>query len=166
VSAPERILLTGSREWAGPAAEARVRKELHLAGFGRDVQWAHGACPRGLDAVADAVLGEDARNVVVRFPVDHAEDGPWPGAGPRRNRRMVEQFAPDRALAFGALARRAQVQSGRRAGDWLWIETGTGGTVRLCLARGVPVRWVEAPDRTAVPLSEMPGAPPPGTVVQ
>ena len=35
-------------------------------------------------------------------PVDHALDGKWPGAGPRRNRRMLQQKSPDRVVAFVA----------------------------------------------------------------
>jgi hypothetical protein len=35
-----------------------------------------------------------------RFPVKHATDGPWPAAGPRRNRRMLVAFKPDVVLAF------------------------------------------------------------------
>jgi len=35
-----------------------------------------------------------------RYPVDHDLDGPWPAAGPRRNRRMFEQSKPERGIAF------------------------------------------------------------------
>lgn len=35
-------------------------------------------------------------------PVDHALDGPWPAAGPRRNARMLRKKKPDRGLAFVA----------------------------------------------------------------
>lgn len=35
-----------------------------------------------------------------RYAVDHTLDGPWPAAGPRRNRRMLEQSEPDRGIAF------------------------------------------------------------------
>lgn len=35
-------------------------------------------------------------------PVDHSLDGPWPGAGPRRNWRMFKTKAPDRVIAFVA----------------------------------------------------------------
>jgi len=35
-----------------------------------------------------------------RYPVDHALDGPWPAAGPRRNRRMFRESKPDRSIAF------------------------------------------------------------------
>lgn len=36
----------------------------------------------------------------MRFPVDHVLDGPWPGAGPRRNLRMFKQGNPERGIAF------------------------------------------------------------------
>lgn len=35
-----------------------------------------------------------------RCAVDHTLDGPWPGAGPRRNWRMLRTTAPDRVIAF------------------------------------------------------------------
>lgn len=34
--------------------------------------------------------------------VDHALDGPWPGAGPRRNGRMLREKRPDMGLGFVA----------------------------------------------------------------
>jgi hypothetical protein len=33
-------------------------------------------------------------------PVDHAQDGPWPGAGPRRNRRKLRTHRPGALIAF------------------------------------------------------------------
>lgn len=43
--------------------------------------------------VANGIPGE-------RYPVDHALDGPWPAAGPRRNRRMFNLGKPERGIAF------------------------------------------------------------------
>jgi hypothetical protein len=87
-----RLLVTGSRDWTD-----RRLLESALDGI---VQWlftdvvpivVHGACETGADAMAD----EWARSrgywrephPVVR------EHGPWPAAGPRRNREMVEAGA-------------------------------------------------------------------------
>lgn len=64
----------------------------------------HGACMMdekmsGADHWADEWA---MRNGVPaeRYPVDHTLDGPWPAAGPRRNRRMLETSKPDRGIAF------------------------------------------------------------------
>lgn len=34
------------------------------------------------------------------YAIDHALDGPWPGAGPRRNERMLAASKPDLVVAF------------------------------------------------------------------
>lgn len=34
------------------------------------------------------------------YAVDHAIDGPWPAAGPRRNQRMLAQSRPTLGMAF------------------------------------------------------------------
>lgn len=58
----------------------------------------HGAA-RG----ADTLAGLWARSNGVAcsaFPVDHVKDGPWPGAGYFRNKRMYRETHPDMVLAF------------------------------------------------------------------
>lgn len=41
------------------------------------------------------------RNLMTNaYPVDHDLDGPWPGAGPRRNQRMLTASIPDLVVAF------------------------------------------------------------------
>lgn len=58
-----------------------------------------GACPTGADnlaiewAIVNWVSFEE-------YPVDHQLDGPWPGAGPRRNARMLRLSKPDKVIAF------------------------------------------------------------------
>ncbi|MFY0539934.1 hypothetical protein [Nannocystis pusilla] len=56
--------------------------------------------------------------------VDHAVDGPWPEAGPRRSRRMIATLKPQFGLAYPVLGR---------------ANTGTWSCVRSAMAQGVPV---------------------------
>lgn len=59
---------------------------------------AHGAC-RG----ADEMAGRIAKGLGIKvkeYPVDNVIDGPWPGAGPARNRRMLETERPDLVVGF------------------------------------------------------------------
>ena len=60
----------------------------------------HGACHLG---GADALAHDWAMKHgvwVVAFPVMHHLDGPWPGAGPRRNERMLRDGRPNVVMAF------------------------------------------------------------------
>lgn len=81
-----------------------------------------GKCSTGADKIAAdwAVV-----NLVplIEYPVDHKLDGPWPGAGPRRNARMLWDGEPDRVIAF---------PGGR----------GTADMVRRARAAGVPVQEI------------------------
>ena len=64
-----------------------------------------------------------------RFCVDSKIDGPWPGAGPRRNRRMVEFLAGSTERVY-----LVAFQGGR----------GTADCVRQATARGIRAvfpRW-------------------------
>lgn len=82
----------------------------------------HGAA-RG----ADYMAGKWARLRGVTeeaYPVDHSLDGPWPGAGPMRNLRMVRESKPYMVLAF---------PGGR----------GTGHMVKEARERGLPVYEVD-----------------------
>lgn len=72
----------------------RIDAEEGIAGI------VHGDAPGG-DTFAERwcwLYGVPTR----RYPVDQRLDGPWPGAGPRRNARMLnaERFNVSRVLAF------------------------------------------------------------------
>lgn len=58
-----------------------------------------GACPTGADHMANQWA---LRNGLAteRYPVDHTIDGPWPGAGPNRNTRMILESKPDMGICF------------------------------------------------------------------
>ena len=91
------VAVSGSRRVRPVEA---VRKEFELLGLGPDDVVVHGACHLGgVDDVADEVAQERGC-IIARYPVDHRIDGPWPGAGPRRNRRMLRDSGAERLLAF------------------------------------------------------------------
>ncbi len=138
MSAAVRILYTGSRAWCDHNAIF-----AYVTGAPPGAVIIHGACPTGADSIVDRAARGD-RRAIESYPVDHSVDGPWPGAGPNRNRRMLEQSKPGLAIAFGALWR-----GPRRV-------TGTGHMVRLCLAAGLPVRWIAEPCAEPVDLATMP----------
>lgn len=112
------ILVTGGRDYADRDAVFRSLDAVHAKDPIRRL--IHGGCPRGgADKYAHDWAYE--RGVVVRsYPVDHDKDGPWPGAGPRRNARMVEDGEACGAVAFPGGA-------------------GTDGCVQLLLNADVPV---------------------------
>jgi hypothetical protein len=81
----------------------------------------HGACHLGgADILADEWA--KARGIPVKpCGVDHAIDGPWPGAGPRRNGRMFATTRPDAVVAFpGDRGTRNMIRQARAAGLPVW----------------------------------------------
>ncbi|MFE0651019.1 SLOG family protein [Streptomyces sp. NPDC059534] len=100
---PYRILVTGSRDWADMDC---VYANIATAVFQHvPAVIVHGACPTGADAQAAWWVRMHGRTLGVteeRHPAQGhptKDFGPWPGAGPRRNRRMVDLGA-DLCLAF------------------------------------------------------------------
>jgi len=151
-----RLLVCGSRAWSDEAAVRRELVVLLWKTAAPDVV-IHGAA-KGADTLAAfwAVMlsSADGKGVIVLpFPADWERNGR--SAGPRRNARMLAEGKPDRGLAFGALYRETNIRGGGPRGTG-WPRTGTGDMVRRMLAAGLPVRWVAAPDATAVDLTEMP----------
>lgn len=101
-----KLLGAGARDWPESlAGRQRIRRSLEraktLAPAGARLVLVHGACPTG----ADKIMGEVAPEIgfeVRPYPVDHALDGPWPQAGPRRNSRMLdEENRPDEPVNEG-----------------------------------------------------------------
>ncbi len=151
-----KLLVCGSRKWTGHMMD--IARELRDLPRGTVI--IHGACSRRVD---DLEVSVDMLADLVAdrcgfprepYPVDHALDGPWPGAGPRRNARMLAEGRPDRGLAFGALWR-------NDPGEWMRRgarirKTGTGDMVHRMLAARLPVRWIATAGAEAVDLTEMP----------
>jgi len=149
-----RLLVCGSRDWHGTWEDIAV----HLPDVD-DLTIIHGACSRidsrGVQVSVDSIvawIAPQLGHAVEAYPVNHGLDGPWPGAGPARNRRMLA-VKPDRGLAFGPLWK--MDPSWKR-----YRPTGTGHMVGLMLAAKLPVRWILAPTLDAVDLIEIPTAPP------
>ena len=91
-----KVLVCGGRDFKDSATLFQVLDQFHREhGFTFLV---HGDA-RG----ADRLAGEWAKEQGVPFkayPVEHDLDGEWPGAGPRRNRRMYDDAKPDMVVAF------------------------------------------------------------------
>lgn len=78
-----RVLITGSRNWEGPAAEAKIAEVLGAAqrfaeAVGSPLVVVHGDCPTGADAVADRwARRRDQEGVLVDpHPANFAEHRP------------------------------------------------------------------------------------------
>ncbi len=113
------VVITGSRTWK----DSVVIKHF-LASLPKDMRVAHGGCPSGVDAFADAAARALGLAVDV-YSVDHDKDGPWPAAGPRRNLRMLDEARPDLVLAF----------SSTEAGS---MSKGTASCVKFARTKGIP----------------------------
>lgn len=60
---------------------------------------------------------------VEAYPVDHEQDGPWPGAGPRRSARMLRKGRATDLMVFpGDKGTRACVRAARVLGLKVWEE--------------------------------------------
>ncbi|WP_328941562.1 DUF2493 domain-containing protein [Streptomyces sp. NBC_00250] len=103
---PYRILITGSRDWDDVTTIGAALEQALIDAGARSVLVVHGDCPSGADWHADHyarwLRGKGCDIDVEQHPAQGhpTEDfGPWPGAGPRRNRHMVSLGA-DLCLAF------------------------------------------------------------------
>lgn len=93
-----RILVTGSRDWSDrDAIEGALYSAWEQLGGGASITLVHGHCPTGADRIAELVWSTHRpRNPIERHPADWSKGR---GAGPERNREMVELGA-DVCLAF------------------------------------------------------------------
>ncbi|MFF7880994.1 SLOG family protein [Streptomyces sp. NPDC020794] len=135
MTAPFRILVTGSRDW-DDVDEVWLRLgdavgPIHRDNISREIVIVHGDCPRGADAIAD----QWGRKYGATVEGHRAEDfGPWPRCGPIRNRHMVGLGA-DLCLAFIGPCTKATCRKPRPHGSH-----GTTGCADLAEAAGIPVR--------------------------
>lgn len=88
-----RVLVCGGRHYHDRTATFRALVAL------QPLVIICGACPAGADqhAIDYAVVHWTG---LEQYPVDHALDGPWPAAGPKRNYRMLVTSKPDVVLAM------------------------------------------------------------------
>lgn len=103
------VCVTGGRDTWLPALVFKClwHVQTELVGRHGPVIVRHGACQwtngklqgklRGVDLLAE-LWAERNQAGVEQVPVTHALDGPWPGAGPRRNRRMLERGPTPRVV--------------------------------------------------------------------
>lgn len=116
-----RILVTGGRKYHDRTTVWKALDEFRLAHESNVI--IHGACHLG---GADLLADEYARYYgweIEAYPVAPGIDGPWPGAGPRRNQRMLDTSKPDVCVAFLG-------------------GSGTADMVRRARLAGVPVRQI------------------------
>lgn len=103
-----RVLVTGGRDYDNQIGLFDVLDTLHRQKPITTI--IHGACRviikdgrrTGVMTGADRIADDWARAngiPVEDYPVDHALDGPWPAAGPRRNARMLKGSDPDIVVA-------------------------------------------------------------------
>lgn len=96
-----RWFITGERDWTDREPIRRIILELlnDVEGYGGlELVIVHGDCPTGADYIAECICVELGIRTE-RFPVLPC-DGPWPGAGPRRNRRAIDSGALAGWIAF------------------------------------------------------------------
>ncbi len=135
----DTILVTGSRDFRDVQLIHRevemCAKELFLMAnhplampstFAPRV--VHGGCPTGADSIATSVARTLGFELKV-YPVDHALDGPWPAAGPRRNQRMLDLESE----RIGIVLAFTSAPDGQ-------LTRGTADCVRRALAMKLPVR--------------------------
>jgi len=133
MTAPTRILVTGSRNWDDHLA---VHEALVGACYQRvPAVVVHGACPSGADAIASWWVRQYGHIGVTEEPHPAEDFGAWPGCGPRRNLHMVELGA-DLCLAF--IGPCTSPRCGRVGSH---PSHGASGCANLADAVGIPVRW-------------------------
>ncbi|NUP46176.1 MAG: DUF2493 domain-containing protein [Catenulispora sp.] len=145
MTAPYRVLVTGSRDW--PSYDvvwlALDAAFCQAANARRVLTVVHGACPTGADAhTVDWATHMIARDLPVKVEPHPAKGhptqnfGPWPGAGPRRNRYMVSLGA-NLCLAFlGPCTRPNCRQPGPHDSH------GASGCADLARTAGIPVKEI------------------------
>lgn len=93
-----RLLVCGGRDFTDAARLERVLDAVHRK-HAIEVL-IEGECPTPVNADKLARAWAESRGVPVDpTSVDHALDGPWPGAGPSRNARQAEK-RPTHCVAF------------------------------------------------------------------
>lgn len=135
MTAPYRVLVTGSRDWKAVGVVRRALNEvLAVRPHDQPLTVVHGDCPTGADIMAKVWAttwcGEER---VTHEP----HEAPWhlgPAAGPLRNAAMVTAGA-DVCLAFIGPCTSTRCRRSRPHGSH-----GATGCAGLAEAAGIPVR--------------------------
>jgi len=90
------VLITGGREFKD---EARIHRDIRLLTSRGLQQVVHGDNPAGADHFVKRYPG-GLPPLITPCPADENIDAPWPGAGNKRNVRMIETYKPDIVLAY------------------------------------------------------------------
>lgn len=120
-----KVLVCGPRDWVD---QKPVEDVLRL--FPKGTVVIHGG-QTGIDNIAGfaaKILGLTVR----AYPVNHKLDGPWPGAGPRRNMRMLAEespYEPDGSHIDLGIGFKRQLE----------LTSGTGNMLSLLRAGDIPV---------------------------
>jgi len=83
-----KVLVCGTRKWV---EQQPIEDILRL--FPRDTTIIQGGAS-GVDNIAGYVARDILGMPMRAYPVNHSKDGPWPGAGIRRNLRMLATENP------------------------------------------------------------------------
>lgn len=119
-----KVLICGPRDWVDQKPIEDVMRLLP-----KDTVVVHGG-QTGVDNISGYVakiLGLRVRS----YPVNHKLDGPWPGAGPRRNLRMLNAESPFEDGSFVDLGFAFKCQEA--------LTRGTGGMAAMMKQRNLPV---------------------------
>lgn len=97
---PFRVVVTGGRDYTDTdwidAVLLTVKATVERV-QGTTMQLAHGACPTGVDMLADRWA---RREDVVTVPYPAEAYGAWPSCGPIRNKAMLDDQQPHLVVAF------------------------------------------------------------------
>lgn len=145
-----RVLVCGDRNYTDHNIIASILTGLysmHEIGFGSlyldPFTIIEGGCPTGADLFArqwfenggvhpGTTDDPDVCSVEHEsYPVRHKLDGGWPGAGPRRNLRMLQDSKPTLVLAF------------KEDFNWKLDKGGTENMVKLARRAGVRTRVIQ-----------------------
>lgn len=117
-----RVVVTGSRVMSRGGLVLHRLREVQER-WGEFTYLAQGGAT-GADNLAAVAARDMGVFETWTFKVDHQLDGPWPGAGCARNRRMLEAARPDLVVAFWDGKREA---------------SGTLDCIQQAINRGIPV---------------------------
>lgn len=111
-----KVLVTGGRGFGDDPGHRKFLESVLEQTLQEGDILIHGDCPTGADHYAD-VWARAQGHKVESYKVRHDLDGGWPGAGPRRNKRMYVSSQPHFVIAFpGGKGTAGMVRIARQGG--------------------------------------------------